>query len=66
MFLATDRARFVHGAILPVDGGRTAVLISSPSHLGATSASARSRHEQSAGCPLRARSGHSRREMHAA
>lgn len=25
VFLATDRASFVHGAILPVDGGRTAV-----------------------------------------
>src|ERR1700732_3958262 len=25
LFLATDRASFVHGAILPVDGGRTAV-----------------------------------------
>jgi NAD(P)-dependent dehydrogenase (short-subunit alcohol dehydrogenase family) len=26
VFLATDRASFVHGTILPVDGGRTAVL----------------------------------------
>lgn len=25
VFLATDRASFVQGAILPVDGGRTAV-----------------------------------------
>jgi NAD(P)-dependent dehydrogenase (short-subunit alcohol dehydrogenase family) len=25
VFLATDRASFIHGAILPVDGGRTAV-----------------------------------------
>lgn len=25
VFLATDRASFIQGAILPVDGGRTAV-----------------------------------------
>ncbi|WFR68631.1 hypothetical protein P9139_03365 [Curtobacterium flaccumfaciens] len=25
MFLATDAASFVHGAVLPVDGGRIAV-----------------------------------------
>jgi hypothetical protein len=25
VFLATDRASFVHAAVLPVDGGRTAV-----------------------------------------
>lgn len=25
VFLATDHASFIHGAILPVDGGRTAV-----------------------------------------
>jgi NAD(P)-dependent dehydrogenase (short-subunit alcohol dehydrogenase family) len=24
-FLATDRASFIHGAILPVDGGRSAI-----------------------------------------
>jgi hypothetical protein len=39
VFLATDRASFVHGAILPVDGGKTAVQISSASHSGTTSAS---------------------------
>ncbi len=25
VFLSTDRASFIHGAVLPVDGGRTAV-----------------------------------------
>ena len=25
VFLATDRASFIHGAILPVDGGRSAI-----------------------------------------
>jgi hypothetical protein len=25
VFLATDRSSFVHGAVLPADGGRTAV-----------------------------------------